>query len=124
MTRMTTVEVFDAASTRNWLLLLLLHICLAYRIGGKQTNISVIRCNENDTFVMQETCVYVAVRTVLIEPLASNGRLASTPIFRLSGRVYRALLNNRLFQLVVPATCINKPLPMQWIHMSQYIPDG
>jgi hypothetical protein len=31
------------------------------------------------------------------------------------------LLNNRLFQMVVADTCINKLLPMQWIHMSQYI---
>jgi hypothetical protein len=82
---------------------------------------SAIHCYEIDTSVVQETFVYVAVRTVLIEPLAGNGRLASTPIFRLSGRVYRALLNNRLFQLVVSYTRISKPLPMQWIHLSQCI---
>jgi hypothetical protein len=61
---------------------------------------------------VQETSVYVAVRAVLIEPLAGNGRVSLTPILGLSGRVYRALLNNRLFQLVVPDTCINKPLPI------------
>jgi hypothetical protein len=47
---------------------------------------------------VQEASVYVAVRTLLIEPLISN----------------------RLLQLVVRDTCINKPLPMQWIHTSQY----
>jgi hypothetical protein len=40
-----------------------------------------------------------------MEPLSGNGRLALTPIFRLSGRVYRGLLNNRPFQLVVPDAC-------------------
>jgi hypothetical protein len=69
---------------------------------------------------VQETSVYVAVKKMLIEPLAGNGRLASTPIFRLSGLVYRALLNNRLFQMVVPDMYINKPLPMQWMYKSQY----
>jgi hypothetical protein len=57
---------------------------------------------------------------MLIEPLVGNGRLASTSVFRFSDRVYGALFNNRLFQLVVQGMCINKPLPMQWIHMSHY----
>jgi hypothetical protein len=71
---------------------------LAYWIGDTESSSSATRCHENGISVVQETSVYVAVRTMLIEPL----------------------LNNRLFQLVVPDTCINKPLPMQWIHMSQY----
>jgi hypothetical protein len=73
--------------------------------------------SESDIPVVQEASVYVAVRTLLIEPLAGNGRLASTLIFQLSGRVYRALLNIWLFQLVVPDTCINRPLPVKGIHM-------
>jgi hypothetical protein len=76
--------------------------------------------SRNDTSVVQDTSVYVAVKTMLIEPLTGNGRLTSTRIFRLSGRVYRSLLNNGLFQLVAPDTRINMPLSMQWIHMSQY----
>jgi hypothetical protein len=65
---------------------------------------SPIRCHANNIKIVQETSFYFAVRTMHIEPLADNGRLASTPIFRLSGRVYKALLNNRLFQLVISDT--------------------
>jgi hypothetical protein len=79
------------------------YICLAYRIGDTESNSSAIRCYGNDTSVVQEKYGYVAVRTMLIEPL----------------------LNNRLFQLVVPATCINKPLldpifSKQWLPKSLY----
>jgi hypothetical protein len=84
-TRRVTVEVFDPASTRvsgALLLLRLLYICLAYRIGDTESNSSAIHCHENDTSVVQETSVYVVVKTMLIEPL----------------------LNNRLFQLVVSDT--------------------
>jgi hypothetical protein len=68
-TRRVTVEVFDPASTREGVFT---YICLAYQIGDTESNSSAIRCHENDISVVQETSVYIAVRTMLIEPLLNN----------------------------------------------------
>jgi hypothetical protein len=76
------------------LLLLLLYICLVYQIGESELNSSAIFCHENDTSVVQEMSVYIAVRMVLVKPLAGSGRLALTPIFWLSSRVFTEHCSN------------------------------
>jgi hypothetical protein len=109
-TRIATVEVFYSLwkplsrdVSRQW------GSCLHestgfynYHVGLTEVTMSKGSTATFHECFVSETCMNGCLAKQIIPCLV--------PLFRLLGNVYRALLSNRLFQLVFPETCFNKPL--------------
>jgi hypothetical protein len=130
-TRRDTVEIFDPASTRVLSSLqecTLFYICLAYRIEDTESNISTLRCHENDPFFCRANkylpshcngnlLLYPMPRDVFESSSVVAWRASTHSLCRKRLPTFpgNTLTSHRAFDDV--ETCSNNSPPMQWIHM-------